>query len=71
MAVHKQATDRAHRIGQTKKVTVYKMIAKGTIEEKIMKLQETKKDLADNIINGDNVGIGSMSKDDIMELLGV
>ena len=35
------------------------------------KLQETKKDLADNIINGDNVGIGSMSKDDIMELLGV
>ena len=39
--------------------------------DKIMKLQETKKDLADNIINGDNVGIGSMSKDDIMELLGV
>lgn len=71
MAVQNQATDRAHRIGQTKKVTVYKMIAKGTIEEKIMKLQETKKDLADNIINGDNVGIGSMSKDDIMELLGV
>ena len=71
VAVQNQATDRAHRIGQTKKVTVYKMIAKGTIEEKIMKLQETKKDLADNIINGDNVGIGSMSKDDIMELLGV
>lgn len=71
VAVQNQATDRAHRIGQTKKVTVYKMIAKGAIEEKIMKLQETKKDLADNIINGDNVGIGSMSKDDIMELLGV
>ena len=71
VAVQNQATDRAHRIGQTKKVTVYKMIAKGTIEEKIMKLQETKKDLADNIINGDNAGIGSMSKDDIMELLGV
>ena len=70
VAVQNQATDRAHRIGQTKKVTVYKMIAKGTIEEKIVKLQETK-DLADNIINGENVGIGSMSKDDIMELLGV
>ena len=40
-AVQNQATDRAHRIGQTKKVTVYKLIAKGSIEEKIQKLQET------------------------------
>lgn len=71
VAVQNQATDRAHRIGQTRKVTVHKMIAKGTIEEKIVKLQESKKDLADNIINGENVGIGGLSREELMDLLGV
>lgn len=71
VAVQNQATDRAHRIGQKKKVTVHKMIAKGTIEEKIVKLQESKKDLADNIINGENVGIGGLSREELMDLLGV
>jgi SNF2 family DNA or RNA helicase len=51
-AVEEQATDRAHRIGQTKNVEVIKLITKGSIEEKITKLHERKKNIADSIISG-------------------
>lgn len=68
-AVQNQATDRAHRIGQEKVVTVYKLIAKGTIEEKIMKLQESKKNLADEILSGEHGGLAQLSKEELLELL--
>lgn len=69
IAAQNQATDRTHRIGQKNSVQVYKLIEKGTIEEKILKLQESKKDLADAIIRDDVTSIGAISQDALMELL--
>ena len=62
-------TDRAHRIGQTRKVVVYRLIAKGTIEERIQQLQENKKALSDQIIQGDVGQLGVMSREDFLQLL--
>lgn len=67
-AVTAQATDRAHRIGQTKAVQVIKLAAKGTIEEQILKLQETKQNLADSIIKKNDKTISGLSREEILSL---
>ena len=69
-AAQNQATDRAHRIGQQKPVTVYKLLAKDSVEEKIQQLQEKKLSLADEIISGDPVSFSSLSREDLLDLIG-
>ena len=70
LAVQNQATDRAHRIGQNRQVTVLKLIASNTIEEKILQLQEAKRELADAIISGESGSLMSLSREELMELIG-
>lgn len=71
LAVQNQATDRAHRIGQKHVVTVYKLVAKGTIEENIVKLQERKRELTEQVLEGAGLSEGSFSKEELAELLRV
>ena len=67
-AVMDQASDRAYRIGQTKAVQVIRLAAKGTIEEKIIKLQESKRRMADDIVRVNTDTFGSLSDSDILSL---
>ena len=68
-AVEAQAIDRAHRIGQSRHVFAYRLIARGTVEEKVLELQNTKRDLADAILNADNALIRNLGKEDLELLL--
>jgi SNF2 family DNA or RNA helicase len=67
-AIEQQATDRAYRIGQDKNVTVYHLIAENTIEEKILRLHKTKRDLADSLLSDSNVS-RAMTIDDLRYLV--
>jgi len=67
-AVEDQATDRAYRIGQTKKVFVYRLITKNTVEEKIQKLKTVKRDLVDSVISVDRNIVKSLTMDDIRDI---
>ena len=68
-AVEAQAVDRAHRIGQTRRVFAYRLICRDTVEEKIIELQQTKRDLADAIVSAENSLIRTLTADDLQQLL--
>jgi SNF2 family DNA or RNA helicase len=68
-AVEAQAIDRAHRIGQSRHVFAYRLLARDTVEEKVAELQQTKRDLADAILNADAGLIRSLNAEDLEMLL--
>ncbi|WP_150526632.1 DEAD/DEAH box helicase [Roseibium sediminis] len=65
-AVERQAMDRAHRIGQEKPVFVYRLVAKGTVEEKILSLQARKQALADALLSNPDTPIAGLFDEDIL-----
>ena len=67
-AVEDQASDRAHRIGQTRPVTIYRFVMKNTIEERIVNLHATKRELATNLLEGADIS-GRMSADELLALI--
>ncbi|MDD4192549.1 MAG: DEAD/DEAH box helicase, partial [Mangrovibacterium sp.] len=67
-AIEDQASDRTHRIGQSRPVTIYRLVAKNTIEEKIVKLHATKRDLADSLLDGTDES-ARLSTADLLNLL--
>ena len=69
VAAQDQATDRAHRIGQTRAVNVFKLIAQGTVEERILAMQEGKRELVESVIGGSSPS-GLLTREDFLALLG-
>ncbi len=69
LAAQNQATDRTHRIGQTHVVTVYQLIAEGTIEEKILNLQKSKYQLAEDVLSGEGISSIMIDQEQVLSLL--
>jgi SNF2 family DNA or RNA helicase len=67
-AVEDQASDRAHRIGQQRPVTIYRLVAKGTIEDKIVALHQVKRDLADSLLTGTDMS-SKVSTEQLLSLI--
>ena len=67
-AVEDQASDRAHRLGQERPVTIYRFITDGTIEERILKLHADKRDLADSLLEGTDRS-GKLSTQELLKLI--
>jgi SNF2 family DNA or RNA helicase len=67
-AIEDQASDRAHRIGQTRPVTIYRLVCKNTIEEKIVKLHQEKRDLAGSLLEGSDIS-AKMTSEDLLDLI--
>ena len=67
-AVEDQASDRAHRIGQTRTVTIYRMIMEQTIEEKIIQLHHNKRDLANDLLDGADIS-GKLTDEELIGLI--
>ena len=63
-----QASDRAHRIGQTRPVTIYRLVMEDTIEEKIVDLHRSKRDLADSLLEGTDMS-GKISAEELLALV--
>ena len=65
-----QAVDRCFRMGQTRKVFAYKLITKGTIEKKVLELQERKKAIVENLFTAENSIFNNLKKDELLDLFG-
>jgi SNF2 family DNA or RNA helicase len=68
-AAEAQAVDRAHRIGQTRRVFAYRLICRDTVEDKILELQRSKRELADALVSADNSLIRNLTAEDLQLLL--
>ena len=70
-AVEDQATSRAHRMGQKEVVEVWRLITEGTIEEKIYELQQSKRELFDQVMQGDESSLSQLTEEDIRQIFQV